>query len=278
MKLKHFIYFLIIIFSFAKICFSQQKADIDIFIIDSFVTPEKPYTFNLTFFTSEECKADIIMDEKFELPISENLQLEHSIKIDFMQFNFKQKNVFYSIILKDSLNTILKVEEYQIILPYEEYLETKSGKNPISTILFGLTLYLLPSPDLVIYKGNNYFGITKDLPLITFYSSGYNYPSGNISLEYTHVYNAPLKDFFRLGYKYFIPVSIVEFISPGLSVFTNFNGFNGISPELTLGLFKFYNVFTIYSKYRYNLKPGDNNKYFHEISLGIYSHFFTINL
>jgi len=164
-----------------------------------------------------------------------------------------------------------------LVLPYEEYIETKEGVDPISTILIGFLLYLLPSPNIILIDSDNFFSLTKEIPITTFYSSGYSNPSGNISLEYTHIYESSLNNYLRLGYKHFIPIDVFEYISPGFTGVTNFNGFNGVSAEVSLGLFKIYDVFTFYTRYRYNVRPDDTDLHFQEVGIGLYSHFFTID-
>jgi hypothetical protein len=110
--------------------------------------------------------------------------------------------------------------------------------------------------------------------LLTFRGS-YKYPSGYIAAEYSHIFGAPQKNFLRLGYKHIMEIPGIEYVSPGLNVFTNFSGFNGVSPELSVGLFKIFNTFTVYTRYRFNFKPGETESNFHEFSIGLYSSFFS---
>lgn len=272
------IFSLLIIFLISTLSLNFAQGDKpEIFIIDAYVTPETPHTFKLSFFTSEELKTKIVINDDRTFNISKDYLEDHSIDIDFSSFVFKKKFVPYQIISENKNGDTFKSEIFELVLPYDEFIETKEGSNPILTILFGFMLYLLPSPNAFLTDEHNYFSLTKELPIVTFYSSGYNYPSGNISLEYTHVYEASVKNFLRLGYKSIIPIKVFEYISPGLTGFTNFNGFNGLGAEVSLGLIKVYDVFTIYSRYRYNIKPSNKNQYFQEISIGLYSNFFTID-
>ncbi len=277
MNKKNIISIIIVLVTLSTSLHSQVVVP-EIFIIDAFVTPETPHTLKLSYFTSEEVKTQVIIDEKYTIDVSEEFIEDHSAEIDFTNYSFYEKFVPYQIISEMRNGELFESEIFELVLPYDEFIETKEGDNPISTILFGVFLYLLPSPNMLLTENDNYFSLTKELPIVTFYSSGYNYPSGNISLEYTHIYESSINNFFRLGYKHFIPIDVFEYISPGLTGFTNFNGFNGIGGEVSLGLFKFYDVFTVYSQYRYNVKPSETNQYFHEISIGLYSHFFTIGL
>lgn len=250
---------------------------LEIYIIDSYVTPEEPHTLMLSFITTEEVKTKIVIEDTHEYLISEDYLEDHSAEIDFSKFRFENKFISYKIISEKKDGSEIESEMFELILPYDQFIETKEGDNPITTVLIGLLLYSIPSPNMVITQADNYFSLTKEIPIITFYSSGYNYPSGTLSLEYTHIYESSIDNYLRLGYKFFIPIDYIEYISPGITGFTNFNGFNGVSAELSLGLFNVYDVFTVYTRYRYNLKPNNTDLYFQEVSLGLYSNFFTID-
>ncbi len=269
---------LLISLFFSIVLFAQEENEVEIYIIDSYVTPETPHVFKLSFYTSEPVKADVIIDKKYKVNISTKFEEDHNAAIDFTNYHFKKKNIPFTIIVEDKKGNIIKGDENELTLPYEEFIETKEGNNPIATLVKGILLYLLPSPGLAMYNDKEYFSLSKEFSIVTFYSSGYNYPSGSISLEYSHIYNSPLKDFLRIGYKYIIPVKGIEFVSPGLSIFTNFNGFNGVGPELSVGFFKLYSVFTVYTRYRYNVQPTNFTNRFQEFSIGLYSDFFTIDL
>ncbi len=268
------LFFLLLFFS---VSIFAQNDTLEVFIIDAFVTPEKPHTFKLTFFTSEEVKTKILINNKYTIDVSKEYLGDHSVEIDFTNYKFVSKFIPYKILAVDSEGIKSESEQFELILPYEKFIETKEGNNPITTLLSGLFLYFLPSPNYVVSEYDEYFSLTKEFSLITFYSSGYNYPDGNISLEYTHIYG-DISNYLRIGYKHIIPIDVIEYISPGLTGFTNFDGFNGIGAELSIGIFKLYDVFTVYSRYRYNFKPTQTNQYFHEVSIGLYSNFFTIDI
>ncbi|MBZ0199112.1 MAG: hypothetical protein K8H86_04535, partial [Ignavibacteriaceae bacterium] len=103
------------------------------------------------------------------------------------------------------------------------------------------------------------------------------YPMGYFSAEYSYIINAPVRNFLRVGYKHIIEIPVFEYIAPGLNGFTNFKGFNGISPEVSLGLFRAFNAFTVYTRYRFNAMPGQKGSEFHEFSIGLYTNFFSLN-
>jgi hypothetical protein len=85
-------------------------------------------------------------------------------------------------------------------------------------------------------------------------------------------------NYLRTGYKQIFEPGFIEYVSPGVKVFTNFAGNNGISPEISFGLFRMLDSFTVYARYRYNIKPGDSSANFNEISIGLYSSFFSLYL
>ncbi|MDX1701662.1 MAG: hypothetical protein R3250_13635, partial [Melioribacteraceae bacterium] len=235
----------------------------ELFLIDSYVTPEKPYTFNLSFYTTENVKSKVIIDQKYEIEISEEYTTDHVAEIDFTEFQFSNKFIPFVIISEFEDGITKESETFEIVLPYEEFIETKEGEDPVSTILIGFLLYLIPSPNILITERENYFSLTKEFPLVTFYSSGYSDPSGSITIEYTHIYESYIDNYLRLGYKQFFPIPVFEYLSPGLTGFTNFNGFNGVGTEISLGLFNIYDVFTVYSRYRFNFKPDETDLNFH---------------
>ncbi len=247
---------------------------IDVTVIDSYVTPEIPHTFLLTFFTSADCKSKVIIDKKYEYKVSDTLTENHSAKIDITNLNFKTKSVPFVIVVEDSLGKISRSDSYEFELPGE--VKIKSESNFLLLCLFGGTVFALPSPVYVSNESGNYFGLTKEIPLISFRSSNFNYPFGYFSAEYSYIFKSDDKNFFRLGYKQLINIPEIQYISPGVDWFTNFKGFNGISAELSIGWFKIFNTFTIYTRYRFNIKPNDTASKFHEISIGLYSSFFSV--
>jgi hypothetical protein len=152
----------------------------------------------------------------------------------------------------------------------------KQDNNFLLLCLLGGTVFILPYPVYAYWNGTPYFSLTKEIPLVFLRGGSFSYPLGYFSLEYSYIFNAPVRNFLRVGYKHIFEVPGIEFISPGINVVTNFKGFNGISPEVSIGWFRIFNTFTLYSRFRYNIKPGNTKNEFKEISLGLYSGFFAI--
>ncbi len=251
-----------------------NQDSIDVTVIDSYVSPELPHQFLLSFFTSSRCKSQLLIADKYKYTVSSSLTEDHNIKVDLTGLSFKTKSVPYIIIVQDSAGRTFKSDKYEFELPGE--IKVQSESNFLLLCLFGAAVFALPSPVYVTSNGGNYFSLTKEIPVLTFRSSSYSYPAGYLSAEYSYIFKAPDKNFFRLGYKEIFVVPALEYVSPGIDWFTNFQGYNGVSAELSVGWFKIFNTFTVYTRYRFNLKPGEGSKNFNEISLGLYSSFFSV--
>jgi len=251
------------------------KDSIEVFIIDSYIPQENPNKFILSFYTSEPCKTKLLIGELFFF-ISEELNDNHRIEIDLDKINLKNKSIFYVIQMENETGEKTNTEVYELEV-YKNDEELKPAPNNYFTCLAGGIVFLTPSFSLVQMNGKTYYELNKELPVISLFSSGFNYPTGYFALEYAHIINAEKGNYLRVGYKHIYEIPKLEFISIGLSGFSNFNKSNGFSPELSLGLFKLYNVFTLYSRYRYNVALGSAPFSFSEYSVGLYSSFFTLH-
>ena len=273
----------ILIIVFLQPIFSQDDLEtevdsigMEVFLIDAYVKQEPPYIFILSFYTSEVCLSNVIIDDKYEYLVSNGLSEAHSAKIDITALNFLERNVNFVIETIDSLGNKYKSEEFEFDLPYEPII--KDGSSIWTLCLFAGSVFILPMPGYVNADGNNYYSLTKEIPIVSFRSKRGNYPSGYFSFEYTYIFEAENKNYLRFGYKRIFPVDFIEYISPGVTAYTNFNGQNGFAPELSVGWFTLFDTFTLYTRYRYNFKPGDSNSDFHEINLGLYTRFFSLYL
>jgi hypothetical protein len=261
----------------ATYIFSQDNSDpdsVEVYIIDNYITPEKPPVLIISFFTSLPVKSKIIIDNQYEYLVSKELSENHKDSIDISNLKLKSKQIHFIVQIEDSLRRKYSSEIYEVDLPKE--VEIKEESNFLLLCLLGGTVFILPSPVYVHWGGNSYFSLNKEIPLVFIRSGGFSYPTGYFSVEYSYVYHAPVRNFLRIGYKHIIEVPGIEYVSPGVNGFTNLNGFNGISPELSIGWFKIFDTFTIYSRFRYNFQPGGRNSEFSEISIGLYSGIFAI--
>jgi len=257
--------------------FPQDKSgqdSVEVYLIDNYVTPEKPATLVVSFSTNVKVKAEIIIDDQYKFPVTKEFNDNHQDSINISDLKFKSKTPHFVIAVTDTFGNKYTSEKYEIDIPKD--VEIKQDNNFLLLCLFGGTVFILPYPVYVYWNGTPYFSFTKEIPLVFLRSGSFSYPMGYFSLEYSFIYHAPVRNFMRIGYKHMIEVPGIEYISPGINGVTNFNGFNGISPELSIGWFKIFNTFTLYSRFRYNVKPGDRKGEFEEISIGLYSGFFAI--
>jgi len=256
--------------------YSQQTDSIEIYLIDAYVKPELPHKFILSFFTSDVCKSKVIIDENYEYTINDELSDMHKTEIEITNLEFDSKIVKFIILTEDEASNNYINEVLDFDLPYEP--EIKEGSDFFQVCLFGGAIFLLPYPNLVIQGGENLFGLTKEISIISFRSKSRRYPAGYLSLEYTYIFDSGAKNYLRAGYKQFYELPLIEYFSPGVSLYTNFSGNNGIGLETSIGLFTIVDTFTLYTRYRYNIKPGGLPGNFHEVSLGFYSSFFSFYL
>jgi hypothetical protein len=257
--------------------FSQGNSDpdsVEVYLIDNYITPEKPPVLIVSFFTNLPVKSKIIIDDQNEYLVSKELSESHKDSIDISNLNLKSKQIHFIVQVEDSLGRKYSSEIYGVDLPKE--VEMKGESNFLLLCLLGGTVFILPSPVYVNWGGKSYFSLNKEIPLVFIRSSSFSYPTGYFSLEYSYIFHAPVRNLLRIGYKHLIEVPGIEYVSPGVDGFTNLKGFNGISPELSIGWVKILDTFTIYSRFRYNFKPGEKNSEFSEISIGLYSGFFAI--
>jgi hypothetical protein len=217
------------------------------------------------------------LNASYEFEISDEFMEDHTFELKIAGYKFDSTTVPYYIIAENETGILVKSEIYDLALPADYEIAKGEGPGIFTICCFGGIIFGMPSPTVAVFGDKSYFSLSKTIPLISIYSGGYNYPVGIISLEYAHIFESPKKNFLRLGYNQVIQTTLIEYISPGINGFTDFSGYNGISPELSIGWFNVYNVFTIYTKYRYNFGMNESAEKFYEISIGLYSSFFSIN-
>jgi len=256
---------------------AQNEIDsIEVYLIDAYVKPEPPNDFILSFFTSDLCKSKVLIEGRYEYPVSDELTDMHKTKIELSSMIFNDNIVTFIIITEDSLGDQFTSELFDFDLPFEP--EIVGGADFLQLCLFGGAVFLLPYPNLVIQNGNTLFSLTKEISIVSFRSKSFHYPSGYLSLEFSHIFEADAKNYLRAGYKHIYELPYIEYISPGATLYSNFLGNTGISIEVSLGLFTVVDSFTLYARYRYNIKPGDSRGNFSEIFVGLYSGFFSFYL
>jgi hypothetical protein len=266
------ILFIIIIAS--SVSFAQNE--IEVFIIDSYVTPKPPHKIIISFFTNEMVKSKIKFDGNNFITVSNNYLEDHKFELELSKLNYNSASTTFIIETEDTNGIKGTSEQYDLYLN-EDYNIPIKDKSYLNQMCLGAVTYLIPSVAVVVNGNKLNYSLTKEFPIISFYNAGYNYPSSYVGVEYSYVFDIPNRNYLRVGYKYIFQTEYIKYISPGLNITTNFNGFNGISPEITFGLLKFYETFTFYGRFRYNLKPSNFNENFSEISIGLFTSAISFN-
>lgn len=248
----------------------------DIFVIDSFITPEKPHKLYLSFSTNDSCKSNVKINKHKNYVVSNEFTDLHKIEIELNDNDLIAEVITYQITLTFKNNKTITSENYFVELPQELSVKHETSFN-YTQMCIGALVFAIPTLNYSFINGKEFLGLSKELPLYNFYNRGYNYPEGYISFEYTHYLKAENKNIIRFGYKYIFQMGQIKYISPGITYLTNLKGFNGISIESSVGLFQIKNVFTTFVKYRYNLLPNKSSNNFYEFSIGLYSNFFSLN-
>ncbi len=275
MRLSKFL----IVFLIAVKIFAQQDttaSSFDVYVIDSFITPELPHKFVLTFATGDSCTSKILINKK-SLNVSEIFTDNHKLEIELDKLKLDSASFSYSIIAKNKNGKEVTTESYLVALPKRLVIAPEQDVG-IFSICLGGVIFAIPSPTYVYAHGAHHLSLSKEIPLINFYSIGYNYPAGYLGVEYSFIDESEHKNFLRFGYKQIIQVPFIKYISPGIDAFTDFKGYNGLCVEFSAGLFQIQNIFTFYLRYRYNFQLIKDGEDFHEISIGLYSNFFSLNL
>jgi hypothetical protein len=199
------------------------------------------------------------------------------------KLNYDSTSIPYRVIVENADGIITTSEVYDMYLPDDYNLEITNNSNFLDLCIGGIWC-LIPSPTLTNVDSRLNYALNKEFPLVSFYGEGYNFPSSYFSFEYSYLLDSGStreinkhRNFIRVGYKYIVQTDIIKYVSPGINLTTNFNSFNGISPEVSFGLFKFYETFTLYARYRYNYPFDSSYQDFHELSIGLFTSSISFN-
>ena len=256
----------------------QTEEDFEFFVIDSYITPEKPYMFNLVFSTSDSAKTQIIFNGNKVYDVSRHFTEDHKFTLNVSGMKFDSSFVPFVLIAVDRMGRRHRSEVYEAELPNDKELIGENTGGSFFNICLGGTMLLIPSvsffPD---GDGSFKYSLSKELPFISFSNIGAKYPHGYVAFEYSYVFGDNPKNIFRLNYKHIFPLGFIEYFSPGISFFTDFKGNSGLAPSISVGLFRVKDDMSFYLEHRYNLSTDGVWGNFNEIQLGFYAPFFTIN-
>lgn len=148
-----------------------DSTGIEITIIDSYITPEIPHTFVLSFFTSDSCISTLKLGGKYNYKVSEKPNDSHKIEIDLTNIKFDSLLIHYTITAtgKDKKEY---TQSFETILSDESLLVKNRDLNLFNVCCIGGTIFGLPSPTLVVMNSENYLAFSKEIPIFSFYSGG----------------------------------------------------------------------------------------------------------
>ncbi len=280
MKRVLWLFFTVLLLRGGMVNIYAQSDSIEVFIIESFISPESPGIFQLMFNTSVNCKSKIIIGDKYTVSISDTITDTHRMDVDITKFKFDSSTTTFKAILTDSTGKTNESDVFEIQLPSLEDKPIDSKSVSWLSCAYGGAVYLIPNIGAAFVYGSNsklkgYLSISKEFPLFSHYSDGYNYPRSFVSAEYSYLPKFEHKNYARLGFKYLCTINFGEYVIFGLSGFSNFNGSNGISPEVSWGIIPIRDVFSLYIRYRYTTDMRTSSLHFSEFSAGLYSWFFS---
>jgi len=193
MKSKIFMIILFISFFCGGNSFSQKTTDI--FLIDSYVTPELPYKFVISFFTVDSVTSKVLIDNKYTYQISSEFTDNHKNEIDFSEIKFDSSTTFVVIEVTFPTGERLYSEKYDLLIPFLVKEKIIESQNIILMCCTGGTVLGFPSPTYVRMEGKDHFGLSKEIPFFSFTKSNSLKPLGALTLEYSHIFDAPKKNF-----------------------------------------------------------------------------------
>ena len=96
------------------------QSEIEVYLIDSYVTPEKPHKIILSFFTSDSTTSKVILNEKYEIEISNKLSDMHKTEIPLTNLKFDSLYVPFQIIGNDKSGNQFKSEN-SLWIPQQKF-------------------------------------------------------------------------------------------------------------------------------------------------------------
>ena len=131
---------------------SSESDSTEIYLLDSYIAPEKPNIFILSFITSNPAKAKLYIDNKYEFTITDTLSENHKAKIDLAEYEFSKKTVPFYIIAEDSAGEKSKSDIFDLDFPKQIKMQ-KESNFLLFGVFFGIQ-FLVPTPGYV-YTNNS---------------------------------------------------------------------------------------------------------------------------
>lgn len=250
---------------------SIEGDSVEVYLIEAFIAP-KTTILRLTFFTSESVKSEAVFKNKV-VPVSVEFNENHQIEIDISEVERQGDMISFFVRVENEEGVKNLSEQFEVLAQGNTTIE---GGADLTGCIIGGMVYLIPSPGYDFFRDTSSMSFGKEFPILSFFSGGYNYPNGYLSFEYRLNATIEPKSKYMLGYKQIVETPLIEYFSFGFSYSTDFKGNNAIVPEMSVGLFRVMNVFTIYARSSYYLYPENRKSDVTQISIGLFSAFFSL--
>ncbi|MBM4176286.1 MAG: hypothetical protein FJ213_08965 [Ignavibacteria bacterium] len=264
---------------------AQDEEEFELYLIDNYVRSNDPSKLVLSWMTNIEALTKVEIPSLGVFAASDTLTDKVFLVIDVSKILNKPGDYdFYFIsILLDGRE--VRSEKFVFTIPQQEVPPIETSRSEISyyfyTCCIGGSFWLMPSVGISYTEGNANFSLNKDIPLLSLSSKSVfkNYPYSFFYVGYNHILKGPVQNLFRYGYRQLFEMKdLLNYISIGLSGFTNFTGVNGISPEISFSFLKILSTFDLYLLYRFDKELINGNYKSHQIQLGLFTSSFSLNI
>ncbi|NUN07632.1 MAG: hypothetical protein HUU54_00475 [Ignavibacteriaceae bacterium] len=250
---------------------------VEVILIEAYVTQDDPDHLILSFFTSEPVKSRLLFGKGEEMTVNGSFVDNHKVKLNISGVKSDTTFLEFVVLVEREDGTGNSSEVFEVELPRREIVQLAQESGALTGCLIGGMVYMIPGVVHYYEAGESYFGIDKELPVISYFRGGYNYPVGYLALEYIHLPKAVTKNFVSITANGILEFKPVEYLSAGIGYTTDFRKSNSLTLDVSVGLFRVLNVFTFYVENRFGYYPSAKSGYSQQ-SIGLFSSFFSIQL
>ncbi len=261
--------------------FGQNEEEIqdsvEVILIEAFISPEKPSQMVISFFTSEPVRSKLVFDSGEIFVVTDSLLDNHKASFDISSLRPDTTFLKFTVLVEKEDGISNHSEVFEVELPRKELTELARDNTALTGCLIGGAVYLVPGFVHHYESGKSYAGFNKEFPVISFFRGGYNYPIAYLAAEYSHIPKMARKNFYSVNANLILETKYIEYISAGAGYLTDFGNIRSVNLDVSVGLFKLFNVFTVYAKTRLGFPTGSGNS-FSQQSIGLFSSFFSIQI
>lgn len=282
-----FILFLILpgIINQNNLIFAQEEEEFELYLIDNYLRSNEPSKLVISWMTNIKAKSKVKILSLGTFTASDTLTDKIFFVIDVSNLLEKPGDYDFYILSELEDGTEIQSEKFIFTVPNQEIQPLDTKRSEFSyyfyTCCVGGSLWLVPSLGLSMNDKTSKFTISKEIPLLSFGSNSAfkNYPYSYLFAGYTHTLKGDVQNIFRYGYRQMFELkNIINYLSIGISGFTNFKGTNGISPEVSFSFLRILATFDLYFLYRFDRELKNGNYSSHQIQLGLFTSSFSLNI